>query len=162
MIWYNSLEVSEKLFCHEPGVLWYYETTTFCLHHNCIYSSGRIFVLSKWHGLLFKSLKIFSLPFHLLGNVVIFFTKPTGLCAITESSLENIACVLHSLQFTFQNRRICQRFYKRFSFCQQLFIVYTFQITDSGNNNYNLNKSCSHHCIHICPTCLPHKRLLNP
>ena len=99
MIQYNSLEVSEKLFCHEPGVLWYYETTALSLHHNCIYSSGRVFVLYKWQGRLFKSLKLFSRPFYLLENVI-FFTKPTGFCAITESSLENIACVLHSLQFT--------------------------------------------------------------
>ena len=42
---YNSLEVSKKLFYNEPET--YYETTTFFLHHNCIYSSCRIFVLYK-------------------------------------------------------------------------------------------------------------------
>ena len=45
MIRYNSLEVSEKLFCHEPET--YYETTAFSLHHNSIFSSCRIFVLYK-------------------------------------------------------------------------------------------------------------------
>ena len=34
------------------------------------------------------------------------------------------------IRFPFQNRRICQLFYKLFSFCQQLFMVYTFQVTD--------------------------------
>ena len=45
MIGYDSLKVSEKLFCHEPDT--YFETAAFSLHHNCIYSSCRIFVLCK-------------------------------------------------------------------------------------------------------------------
>ena len=69
---YNSLEVSKKLFNNEPET--YYETTTFFLHHNCIYSSCRIFVLYKCrngysHGLIlfhgrsvFWKTLLFSLP----------------------------------------------------------------------------------------------------
>ena len=45
MIRYNSLEVIEKLFCNEPET--YYETAAFFLHHNCIYSCCRIFVMYK-------------------------------------------------------------------------------------------------------------------
>ena len=48
--------------------------------------------------------------------------------------------------FIFQNRRICQLAYKHFSFCQPLFLVYIFQITQEITNN--LYKSCSHHSIH--------------
>ena len=76
---YNSQEVSEKLFCNEPET--YYETTAFFLHHYCIYSSCRIFVLYKWQGRLFTWLNIFSRQFCLLEDVVIFSTKPTGLLA---------------------------------------------------------------------------------
>ena len=53
----------------------------FILHHNCIYSSRRIFVLYKWQGRLFTWLNVlnsFSRPFYLLEDVVIFSTKPTG------------------------------------------------------------------------------------
>ena len=76
MIRYNSLEVSEKPFSHETETDC--ESTAFFLHHNRIYSSGRIFVLYKWQGPLFIWLNIFSRPFYLLENVVIFSTKPTG------------------------------------------------------------------------------------
>ena len=86
MIRYNSLVVSKKLFCHEPVV--YYETTAFfLLHHYCIYSSCRIFVLYNWQGRLFTPLNIFSRSFYLLENVVIFSTKPTvffDICAHIE------------------------------------------------------------------------------
>ena len=75
MIRYSSLEVSEKPFCHETET--YYETTAFFLHHKCIYSSCRIFVLYKWQGRLFTWLNIFSRPFYLSENVF-FSTKPTG------------------------------------------------------------------------------------
>ena len=40
--------------------------------------SCRVFVLYKWQGRLFTSLNIFSRPFYLLENVVIFSTKLAG------------------------------------------------------------------------------------
>ena len=76
MIRYNSLEVSEKPFSHETETDC--ESTAFFLHHNRIYSSGRIFVLYKRQGPSFIWLNIFSRPFYLLENVVIFSTKTTG------------------------------------------------------------------------------------
>ena len=73
MIRYNSREVSDKLFCQEPGVLW---NNRFFLTSQ--FSFCRIFVLYKWQGRLFTSLNIFSPPFYLFENFV-FSAKPPGL-----------------------------------------------------------------------------------
>ena len=57
----------------------YYETTAFFLHHNCILAPVEFLCCTNdKDGYLLNSLNIFSRPFYLLENVVIFSAKPTG------------------------------------------------------------------------------------